>query len=152
MLQTRKEKIDKAIEFKIDDSLLGKKRVLDKRMCFILSFLSLVRRVTGRLVHPASGRSYHIEFAPPKVPMKDDITGEALIQRSDDNAETLKKRLQSYHEQTAPVIEYYRKKGAFATLDASQKAGKPNMMFAIYKLIFALSDTVWKTLLTILGH
>lgn len=62
----------------------------------------------GRWVHPASGRSYHTKFAPPKVPGKDDITGEALIQRKDDNAETLKARLEAFHAQTQPVINYYK--------------------------------------------
>ena len=71
----------------------------------------LVSRITGRLVHPASGRTYHLTNHPPKVPMKDDVTGEPLIQRSDDNAETLKKRLKSYHDMTAPVVDYYKKKG-----------------------------------------
>ena len=71
----------------------------------------LVSRITGRLVHPASGRTYHITNHPPKVHMKDDVTGEPLIQRSDDNAETLIKRLKSYHSMTTPVVEYYKKRG-----------------------------------------
>lgn len=81
----------------------------------------LVRRITGRLVHPGSGRSYHLEFNPPKVPMKDDVTGEPLIQRSDDNADALRKRLVTYHEQTTPVVEFYKKKGKWAAVDAAQK-------------------------------
>ena len=71
----------------------------------------LVSRITGRLVHPASGRTYHLTNHPPKVPMKDDVTGEPLIQRSDDNAETLKKRLKSYHDMTSPVVDYYKRRG-----------------------------------------
>ena len=59
--------------------------------------------MTGRLIHPASGRSYHDKFAPPKVPGKDDVTGEPLIRRKDDNAETLKARLSAFHSQTKPV-------------------------------------------------
>lgn len=55
--------------------------------------------------------SDHLSFSPPKKSMTDDITGEPLIQRSDDNAETLKKRLSTYHAQTGPVVDYYRKKG-----------------------------------------
>ena len=62
-----------------------------------------VERVTGRLIHPASGRSYHEKFAPPKTPGKDDVTGEPLIKRKDDNAETLKARLSAFHSQTKPV-------------------------------------------------
>jgi adenylate kinase len=67
----------------------------------------LVERVTGRLVHPASGRSYHEKFAPPKVPMRDDATGEPLIRRKDDTAETLVARLKAFHEQTSPLVAYY---------------------------------------------
>ena len=68
----------------------------------------LVERVTGRWVHPGSGRSYHTKFAPPKVPGVDDLTGEPLMQRKDDNAETLKSRLEAFHKQTAPVIAHYK--------------------------------------------
>lgn len=60
-------------------------------------------RITGRWIHPASGRSYHEKFAPPKKQGVDDFTGEPLIQRKDDNAETLTKRLASYHKETKPV-------------------------------------------------
>lgn len=62
-----------------------------------------VERVTGRWIHPNSGRSYHEKFAPPKVPGRDDITGEPLVQRKDDNADTLKNRLKAFHAQTKPV-------------------------------------------------
>lgn len=67
----------------------------------------IVQRMSGRRVHPESGRTYHIIFNPPKHPETDDITGEPLIQRDDDKEETVRKRLQVYHEQTAPLIEYY---------------------------------------------
>ena len=67
------------------------------------ALLLQVERVTGRLVHPASGRSYHEKFAPPKKPGVDDVTGEPLIRRKDDNADTLKKRLSAFHAETMPV-------------------------------------------------
>jgi len=67
----------------------------------------LVRRITGRRVHPDSGRVYHIEFNPPQQPDKDDVTGEPLIQREDDTEETVRERLAVYNEQTAPLIEFY---------------------------------------------
>lgn len=67
----------------------------------------IVRRMGGRRVHPGSGRTYHILFNPPKVAGKDDVTGEPLIQRDDDAEETVRKRLQVYHSQTAPLIKYY---------------------------------------------
>ncbi|PWN43057.1 adenylate kinase 1 [Ceraceosorus guamensis] len=101
MLKSKQQKLDHAVELKINDQLL-------------------ISRITGRLIHPPSGRSYHKEFHPPKKPMTDDVTGEPLIQRSDDNAETLKKRLGTYHAQTAAVTDYYRKQGIWSAVDAAQ--------------------------------
>ena len=69
----------------------------------------IIRRMSGRRVHLASGRTYHIAFNPPRQAGKDDVTGEALIQRDDDHEETVRKRLQVYHAQTAPLIDYYSK-------------------------------------------
>jgi adenylate kinase len=68
---------------------------------------AIVERMAGRRVHVASGRTYHVRFNPPKAPGRDDVTGEALIQRDDDKEETVKKRLAVYHAQTKPLIEYY---------------------------------------------
>lgn len=113
MLTEKQQKLKHAVELEIDDALL-------------------VARITGRLVHPASGRSYHSTFNPPKKHMTDDITGEPLIQRSDDNADALKKRLVTYHAQTAPVVNYYQKTGIWKGVDASQEPGQ-----------------VWKSLLNI---
>jgi adenylate kinase len=67
----------------------------------------IVRRMSGRRVHLASGRTYHEVFNPPKVPGKDDVTGEDLVQRPDDAEDTVIKRLNVYHEQTKPLVEYY---------------------------------------------
>ena len=67
----------------------------------------IIRRMSGRRVHLASGRTYHVVFNPPKVEGKDDETGEDLIQRDDDQEETVRKRLDVYHAQTAPLIGYY---------------------------------------------
>ncbi|XP_047501042.1 adenylate kinase-like isoform X2 [Penaeus chinensis] len=114
MLELRKQKLDSVIEFSIDDSLL-------------------VRRITGRLFHKPSGRSYHEEFYPPKVPMTDDITGEPLIRRSDDNPETLIKRLEAYHKQTSPLVDYYARKGIHTAIDASRPA---NEVFRTISTIF----------------
>lgn len=111
MLAARNLPLKHAVELRIDDDLL-------------------VARITGRLVHPASGRSYHKIFNPPKASMTDDVTGEPLIQRSDDNEATLKKRLATYHDQTGPVVGYYQKTGIWSLIDASQQPG-----------------TVWKSLL-----
>ncbi len=70
---------------------------------------AIVERMSGRRVHVASGRTYHVKFNPPKVPGKDDLTGEDLIQRDDDREETVKKRLAVYHAQTEPLVAYYVK-------------------------------------------
>jgi adenylate kinase len=70
---------------------------------------AIVERMSGRRVHPASGRSYHVKFNPPKVDGRDDLTGEPLIQRDDDKEETVKKRLAVYHTQTEPLVAYYRR-------------------------------------------
>lgn len=69
----------------------------------------IVERMSGRRVHTASGRTYHVKFNPPKVADKDDVTGEPLVIRPDDQAETVKERLRVYHAQTKPLIEYYSK-------------------------------------------
>jgi adenylate kinase len=68
---------------------------------------SIIERMDGRRSHPASGRVYHVKFNPPKVEGKDDITGEDLVQRDDDKAETVKKRLDVYHNQTKVLLGYY---------------------------------------------
>lgn len=69
----------------------------------------IIERMSGRRVHQPSGRSYHVKYNPPKNDMKDDITGEALIQRVDDKEETVKNRLDVYHQQTEPLVEFYDK-------------------------------------------
>lgn len=81
--------IDYAIEIKVPDA-------------------EIIKRLTGRLVHPSSNRIYHICYNPPKNAGKDDITGEDLIQRPDDQEETVQRRLTVFHEQTRPLIEYYK--------------------------------------------
>ncbi len=68
----------------------------------------IVERMSGRRVHVASGRTYHVKYNPPKIPDRDDVTGEPLIQREDDREETVRKRLAVYHEQTEPLVAYYR--------------------------------------------
>ena len=89
-LQMRGVKIDCVIEIMVDDK-------------------EIIERMSGRRVHSASGRTYHIKHNPPKKENIDDETGEPLIQRADDNEETVKKRLEIYHEQTSPLIDFYKK-------------------------------------------
>ena len=80
--------VDYVVEIDVDDS-------------------EIVQRMAGRRMHMASGRSYHIKYNPPKVEDIDDVTGEPIVQRADDKEETVKQRLQVYHEQTKPLVEYY---------------------------------------------
>jgi len=105
---------------KLDQMLSQKGQSIDSAVNFDIKDEVLIPRVTGRLIHPASGRSYHKLFAPPKRPMKDDITGESLIQRADDNEETMTKRLNAFHVQTQPVIDYYKQKGKLRSVDADK--------------------------------
>jgi adenylate kinase len=76
----------------------------------------IIERMSGRRVHPASGRSYHVRFNPPKVAERDDLTGDALVQRDDDKEETVRHRLQVYRDQTRPLVDYY---SAWATADSN---------------------------------
>src|SRR5487761_2744581 len=69
----------------------------------------IIQRMSGRRVHPASGRTYHVKFNPPKLAGKDDVTGEPLIQREDDKVETVMKRLEVYRAQTLPLVAYFQK-------------------------------------------
>lgn len=80
--------IDAVVEIAVDDAVI-------------------VRRMSGRRVHPASGRTYHIEFNPPATPGRDDVSGETLIQRDDDREATVRERLRVYHTQTRPLVSYY---------------------------------------------
>ncbi|KIM49577.1 hypothetical protein M413DRAFT_61232 [Hebeloma cylindrosporum] len=117
MLTARGEKLDSVVQLLIDDQLL-------------------ISRITGRLIHAPSGRTYHKTFSPPKKPGVDDVTGESLIQRSDDNVETLTKRLASFHAQTGPVVDYYKAKGLWHGIDASQS---PKVVWDNMRKIFVSS-------------
>ncbi|KAF0806971.1 adenylate kinase [Alcanivorax sp. S71-1-4] len=68
----------------------------------------IIERLSGRRVHPASGRVYHLKYNPPKVPGKDDVTGDDLVQRDDDREETVRKRLEVYQQQTRPLVDFYQ--------------------------------------------
>jgi adenylate kinase len=95
----------------LDDLLKEKNGVgIDGIINLIVEDDLLIKRITGRLIHPASGRSYNTYFHPPVFEGKDDITQEPLIQRSDDTEEKLKTRLEEFHAKTTPVLEYYEKK------------------------------------------
>jgi len=82
---------------------------LDYVLEIVVPDAAIVERMSGRRVHVASGRTYHLKYNPPRVPDRDDATGEALIQREDDREETVRKRLAVYHAQTEPLIAYYER-------------------------------------------
>jgi adenylate kinase len=80
---------------------------LDYMLEIDVPFDAIIERMSGRRSHPASGRTYHVKFNPPKVAGKDDVTGEPLVQREDDKEETVRKRLDIYIAQTRPLVDYY---------------------------------------------
>jgi adenylate kinase len=90
------------------DALKNAKIKLDHIIELAVPDKEIINRITGRRVHTASGRVYHVKFQPPKKNNVDDVTGESLIQRDDDKEETIKQRLSVYHQQTAPLINYYQ--------------------------------------------
>ena len=83
----------------------------------------LVRRISGRRIHEASGRTYHVNFDPPRVPGKDDVTGEPLVQRADDNDEVVRERLRIYREQTRPLVRFYKDLAATSNTRYSAVSG-----------------------------
>lgn len=101
----------------------------------------IITRMSGRRVHLASGRTYHVVFNPPKVEGKDDITGEELVQRPDDVEDTVVKRLNVYHDQTKPLVEYY---------SAWQKSGAANAPQVVHVPgvgdVNAIRDRIYKLL------
>lgn len=108
--------LDAVIEIAVDDS-------------------EIIKRITGRRIHPESGRVYHVEFNPPQQAGIDDETGEALIQREDDQEETVRHRLDVYHQQTKPLVAYYQQQDvAFHVVDGQQSVN------TIRDQIFAILD------------
>jgi adenylate kinase len=84
---------------------------IDNVIEIVVADEEIVKRLAGRRMHLQSGRTYHVEFNPPKVDGIDDVTGESLVQRDDDKEETVRKRLSVYHEQTKPLVGYYSAAG-----------------------------------------
>ncbi|KAK9117501.1 hypothetical protein Sjap_016448 [Stephania japonica] len=105
---------------KLDEMLAYQGIKVDKVLNFAIDDAVLEERITGRWIHPSSGRTYHSKFAPPKIPGVDDVTGEPLIQRKDDTTAVLKSRLEAFHRQTQPVIDYYAQKGVVKTISAEK--------------------------------
>ena len=108
---------------------------LDRVINFELADEEVVKRLSGRRVHPGSGRTYHVMFSPPREEGLDDETGEPLIQREDDREESIKNRLRVYREQTQPLIEYYRARDMLTDLDSSPP---PDDVFSALKKLLRL--------------
>jgi adenylate kinase len=89
------------------DGLKSMEIEIDEVIEIVVDDVEIIKRMSGRRVHPGSGRTYHVEFNKPKIAGIDDITGEGLIHRDDDTEETVKKRLDVYHQQTKPLVAYY---------------------------------------------
>jgi len=101
---------------KLDEILAKQGKKIDSVINLAVDDGVLVKRVTGRLVHAASGRSYNIHFNPPKKPNTDDITGEPLMKRGDDTEEKLRTRLEEFHSKTKPILDHYQ--SVAANIDA----------------------------------
>ena len=111
ILSDRNQKIDVVIQLCVPDDMA-------------------IRRIAGRRFHITSGRSYNIEFNPPKIEGRDDITGEKLVQREDDKEEIVQSRLNTYHELTEPLVRYYQKQGILKAIDGT---GSPENIYAEIK-------------------
>jgi adenylate kinase len=106
---------------------------LDNVLEIVVADEEIINRMSGRRVHSASGRSYHVIFNPPKIEGKDDVTGENLMQRIDDKEETVRKRLEVYHQQTKPLVDFY-----------SQKANEGKVKFASIAGVGSVNDITAK--------
>ena len=110
--------------------LLDRNQKIDVVIRICVHDKMLVRRIAGRRFHVKSGRSYNIEFNPPKIEGKDDITGEKLVQREDDKEEIVESRLKTYYELTEPLVGFYKKEGLLKEIDGT---GSPEKIYTEIK-------------------
>ena len=115
---------------KLDQILSDSNQKIDVVLRLCVPDDMAIRRIAGRRFHITSGRSYNIEFNPPKIEGKDDITGEKLVQREDDKEEIVQSRLNTYHELTEPLVRYYQKQGILKAIDGT---GSPENIYADIK-------------------
>ena len=115
---------------KLDQILSDRNQKIDVVLRLCVPDDMAIRRIAGRRFHITSGRSYNIEFNPPKIEGRDDITGEKLVQREDDKEEIVQSRLNTYHELTEPLVRYYQKQGIIKAIDGT---GSPENIYAEIK-------------------
>ncbi|MBT3214706.1 MAG: adenylate kinase [Deltaproteobacteria bacterium] len=115
---------------KLDAMLAVQNQQIDIVLRLLVDDDIVVRRIAGRRFHVKSGRSYHVEFNPPQIAGKDDLTGEPLTQRADDNEVIVQSRLNIYREQTEPLVKYYEEKGVLVSIDSF---GTPDEIFTKIK-------------------
>jgi len=115
---------------KLDQILSDRNQKIDVVFRLCVPDDMAIRRIAGRRFHITSGRSYNIEFNPPKIEGRDDITGEKLVQREDDKEEIVQSRLNTYHELTEPLVRYYQQQGILKSIDG---AGSPENIYAEIK-------------------
>ena len=115
---------------KLDQILSDRNQKIDVVIRLCVPDEMAIRRIAGRRFHITSGRSYNIEFNPPKIEGKDDITGEKLVQREDDKEEIVQSRLNTYHELTEPLVRYYQKQGILRAIDGT---GSPENIYTEIK-------------------
>jgi len=99
---------------------LGERQQLDVVINLDVPFETIIDRISKRWIHPASGKTYNLDFNPPKVPGKDDDTGEDLVQRDDDKPETVRQRLKQYEDMTKPLIDFYLKQGTLKSFSGTE--------------------------------
>lgn len=115
---------------KLDQILSDRNQKIDVVLRLCVPDDMAIRRIAGRRFHITSGRSYNIEFNPPKIEGRDDITGEKLVQREDDKEEIVQSRLNTYHELTEPLVRYYQKQGILKAIDGT---GTPENIYSEIK-------------------
>ena len=115
---------------KLDQILSDRNQKIDVVFRLCVPDDMAIRRIAGRRFHITSGRSYNIEFNPPKIEGRDDITGEKLVQREDDKEEIVQSRLNTYHELTEPLVRYYQKQGILKAIDGT---GTPENIYSEIK-------------------
>jgi len=111
---------------KLDQILSDRNQKIDVVFRLCVPDDMAIRRIAGRRFHITSGRSYNIDFNPPKLEGRDDITGEKLVQREDDKEGIVQSRLNTYHEQTEPLVRYYQTQGILKAIDGT---GSPENIF-----------------------